>query len=274
MFRPPRVYLSAVNLEASAALTTDWLDGQGWRQAAELGAALVLSAAIGVEREIRQKNAGLRTHTLVGLGAALFMLISKYGFNDVLRTGLVVVDPSRVAAQIVSGIGFIGAGLIFVRRDSVRGLTTAASIWVTAAVGAAAGAGLLLLAAEATVIYLVVVATAFTALARRLPRSSAAAHSLRVRYPDGRGVLRRVLQAVTTRGFVIEELSTEPVGYRVLREGDEIVLREADETGGPPVVEVRLRVHGRQPVSELAAALSEVEDVTSVRVGDDPDDAE
>jgi putative Mg2+ transporter-C (MgtC) family protein len=203
------------------------------------------------------------------------MLISKYGFNDVLRTGLVVVDPSRVAAQIVSGIGFIGAGLIFVRRDSVRGLTTAASVWVTAAVGAAAGAGLLLLAAEATVIYLVVVATALTALARRLPRSSAAAHALRVRYPDGRGVLRRLLQAVTAMEFVIEELSADPVGHRVLREGDEIVLSEADETGGPPVVEVRLRVHGKRPVSELAAALSEIEDVTSVQVGDgDPDDAE
>jgi putative Mg2+ transporter-C (MgtC) family protein len=102
--------------------------------------ALVLSTLIGLEREIRQKNAGLRTHTLVGLGSALFMLISKYGFTDVLVTGRIILDPSRVAAQIVSGIGFIGAGLIFVRRDSVRGLTTAAGIWVTAAIGAAAGA--------------------------------------------------------------------------------------------------------------------------------------
>src|ERR1700691_875306 len=148
---------------------------EGWHQIGELVVAFLLSMSIGVEREIRQKSAGLRTHALVGLGAALFMLISKYGFNDVLRPGLIVVDPSRVAAQIVSGIGFIGAGLIFVRKDSVRGLTTAASIWISAAVGAASGAGLLLLAAEATVIYLVVVATAFTALARLLPRSSSSA---------------------------------------------------------------------------------------------------
>ena len=97
--------------------------------------ALLLSGAIGLEREIRQKNAGIGTHILVGVGAALFMLVSKYGFTDVLEKGLIVLDPSRMAAQIVSGIGFLGAGLIFVRRDAVRGLTTAAAIWVTAAVG-------------------------------------------------------------------------------------------------------------------------------------------
>src|ERR1700735_4986266 len=140
--------------EASTAVAAARaLNGQGWRQAGELGLALALSAAIGLEREIRQKNAGLRTHTLVGVGAALFMLISKYGFTDVLQPRLVVLDPSRVAAQIVTGVGFLGAGLIFVRRDSVRGLTTAAAIWVTAAIGSAAGAGLPLLAVLATGIY-------------------------------------------------------------------------------------------------------------------------
>ncbi len=109
---------------------------EGLIQVGELGLGLLLSAVIGLEREVRQKSAGLRTHSLVGVGAALFMLVSKYGFNDVLRTGQVIVDPSRVAAQIVTGIGFIGAGLIFVRRGSV-GLNTAASVWVIAAVGAA-----------------------------------------------------------------------------------------------------------------------------------------
>src|SRR6202453_4995774 len=140
----------AIAGNAALAATVHQINGEGWRQAAELGLALVLSAAIGLEREVRQKNAGLRTHTLVGVGAALFMLISKYGFTDVLEPGLVVLDPSRMAAQIVSGVGFLGAGLIFVRRDSVRGLTTAAGIWVTAAVGCAAGAGLLVLAAFVT----------------------------------------------------------------------------------------------------------------------------
>jgi putative Mg2+ transporter-C (MgtC) family protein len=253
-----------VDAHSSAALATGLLEGQGWRQMGELGAALVLSAGIGVEREIRQKHAGLRTHTLVGLGAALFMLVSKYGFNDVLQTGVVVLDPSRMAAQVVSGIGFIGAGLIFVRRDSVRGLTTAASIWITAAVGAAAGAGLLVLAAVTAVVYLGVVATALPALARRLPRSPAAVSALRIRYSDGRGVLRRLLQAATARGFVIDELSAESLDGRIVLGPD-----GQGALAARPMVEVRLHVHGKYPVSELAAALSEVDGVASVLVGDD-----
>src|ERR1700690_698964 len=122
------------------------LSGQGWLQLEELLLAFGLSALVGLEREIRQKAAGLRTYTLVGVSAALFMLISKYGFMDVLESGRVVVDPARVAAQIVSGIGFIGGGVIFMRRDIVRGLTTAASVWLTAALGMACGAGLPILA--------------------------------------------------------------------------------------------------------------------------------
>lgn len=83
------------------------LGGQGWQQAGELALALLLSAAVGLEREWRQKDAGLRTHTLVGVGAALFILVSNYRFSDVLAAQRVVLGPSRVAAQIVSGIGFI-----------------------------------------------------------------------------------------------------------------------------------------------------------------------
>jgi len=187
--------LSLAHQLTTSALPPD----EGWRQAAELGLALLLSATIGLEREVRQKSAGLRTHTLVGVGAALFMLISKYGFMDILTTGRIVLDPSRVAAQVVSGIGFLGAGLIFVRRDAVRGLTTAAGVWITAAVGMAAGAGLPLLAALATGIYLIV-ALVFPALTRFLPRSGTAISVVRVRYPDGRGILRQALQTATARG--------------------------------------------------------------------------
>jgi putative Mg2+ transporter-C (MgtC) family protein len=89
--------------------------------------ALVLSTVIGLEREAGAKAAGLRTHALVGLSAAVIMVISKYGFADLLGLDHIALDPSRIAAQIVSGIGFIG-GLIFVRRDAVRGLTTAATV--------------------------------------------------------------------------------------------------------------------------------------------------
>ena len=116
--------------------------GQTWLQLAELGLAFVLSAVIGLERELRQKSAGLRTYTLVGFSSALIILISKYGFTDIIQQDRIVLDPSRIAAQIISGIGFIGGGVIFVRKDLVRGLTTAATIWLTAAVGMACGAGL------------------------------------------------------------------------------------------------------------------------------------
>ena len=142
--------------------------GQGIKQFVELGAAFLLSATIGLEREIRHKSAGLRTYTVVGTTAALFLLISKYGFMDVLSSGRVVLDPSRVAAQIVTGIGFIGAGLIFVKGDRVTGLTTAATVWLVTGVGMACGAGLLWLALAVTVAYFIV-ALLFPILLRFLP---------------------------------------------------------------------------------------------------------
>lgn len=234
------------------------LSGQGWLQIAELGVAALLSTAIGLEREIRQKDAGLRTHALVGIGAALFMLVSKYGFTDVLEQRLIVLDPSRVAAQIVSGIGFIGAGLIFVRRGSVRGLTTAASIWITAAIGAAAGAGLLVLAAVTTGIYFVV-ALLFSFAARRLPLSATAVSALRVRYPDGQGLLRRVLQEATERGFAIDDVSAETVSNG---NGGK------KSNGKPPMIEVTLHVHGKRSVNELAASLSDLDYVDAVLASD------
>jgi putative Mg2+ transporter-C (MgtC) family protein len=147
------------------------INGQGIKQFSELGAAFLLSATIGLEREIRHKSAGLRTYTVVGTGAALFLLISKYGFMDVLANDRVVLDPSRVAAQIVTGIGFIGAGLIFVRGDSVRGLTTAATVWLVTGIGMACGAGLPLLAIAATLAYFIV-AFIFPLLLRLLPGTS------------------------------------------------------------------------------------------------------
>ena len=245
---------------ASHSLAATSPNIEGWRQVSELGLALLLSALIGLEREMRQKSAGLRTHTLVGVGAALFMLISKYGFNDVLEPGRVILDPSRVAAQIVTGVGFLGAGLIFVRRDSVRGLTTAAAIWVTAAVGAASGAGLPVLAAMTTGIYFVV-ALIFPAVTRRLPQSSSAISVIRVRYPDGRGILRHLLQVATDRGFAINDVSTEAIDSRT---------RSNDSTDAKSraVAEVTLHVHGKSSINELAAVFSEVDGVEAVLADD------
>lgn len=144
------------------------VSGQGAKQLLELGLAFLLSALIGLEREVRHKSAGLRTYTIVGVTAALFLLISKYGFSDVLVNDRVVLDPSRVAAQIVTGIGFIGAGLIFVRGDRVSGLTTAATVWLVTAVGMACGAGLPLLAVTVTVAYFII-ALLFPRVSRLLP---------------------------------------------------------------------------------------------------------
>ena len=149
-------------------MLTSSMDGQGVKQFVELGTAFVLSAAVGLEREIRQKSAGLRTYTIIGTIAALFLLISKYGFTNVLADGRVVLDPSRVAAQIVSGIGFIGAGLIFVRGDRVKGLTTAATVWLVTGIGMACGAGLPLLALAVTCAYFIV-AFVFPLVLRLLP---------------------------------------------------------------------------------------------------------
>jgi putative Mg2+ transporter-C (MgtC) family protein len=144
------------------------ISGQGAKQFFELGMAFVLSSAIGLERELRHKSAGLRTYTIIGTAAALFLLVSKYGFSDVLINDRVVLDPSRVAAQIVTGIGFIGAGLIFVHENKVNGLTTAASIWLVTAVGMACGAGLPLLALAATSAYFIV-ALVFPLLMKLIP---------------------------------------------------------------------------------------------------------
>lgn len=120
--------------------------------------ALILGALVGIERERGERAAGLRTHALVCLGSCLIMITSTYGFQSVVGKAGFDVDPSRVAAQVVSGIGFLGAGTILLRKEIVRGLTTAAAIWVVAGIGLAVGGGLYLPAVETTVGALVVLA--------------------------------------------------------------------------------------------------------------------
>lgn len=227
-----------------------------WSLLWRLGLALLLSSVIGIEREFRQKDAGLRTHALVGIGAALIALVSAYGFAGVLHRGTVVLDPSRVAAQVVSGIGFIGGGLIFVQRNSVRGLTTAAGVWATAAVGLAAGTDLPVLACAATAAYLVV-SLVYPRLTSRLPATAARASPLRITYVDGRGVLRRLLAECSASGFAVSNLSVE-------REGDQLEASGA----ATPSVTVQLALRGRGSVTGLAAELEAVQGVLSVRVVD------
>ena len=222
--------------------------GQGLKQLAELGAALVLSTAIGLEREVRQKSAGLRTHALVGVGAALMTLVSKYGFEDVLGPHT-SFDPARVAAQIVTGIGFIGGGVIFVRRDVVKGLTTAAVVWLTAGVGMACGAGLLLLAVVATAGHYLV-AYGYPLVARRVPTPRYRVTPLRVEYRDGTGALRRALVVLTEEGITV---------------GGVTIDRSALEGASTSIVTMHLT--GPVSASALTAEFSEIDGIVSAEIG-------
>jgi putative Mg2+ transporter-C (MgtC) family protein len=217
-------------------------------QAADLGLAFVLCALIGLEREASNKSAGLRTHTLVGFGAALFTLVGAWGFSSSIAPGG-TVDPTRIAAQVVSGIGFIGGGVIFVRRDAVKGLTTAATVWLTAAVGMACGAGLRGLALLATIGHFLIV-FGLAALARRLPRPRWATSQLALVYLDGYGVLRHVLLACSERGFTVSDVATH---------------RPDDE---PRHVGVILQLRGTGSINDLVGTLAELEGMVSVATGD------
>ena len=133
--------------------TLPWNDALG-----RLALAALLGSVIGLEREFREREAGLRTHLLVALGAALFTVVSAFGFRDVLTHDpnvVVRLDPSRIAAQVVSGIGFLGAGAIIRQGLSIRGLTTAATLWVVAAIGMACGAGFYSVAVITTILALI-----------------------------------------------------------------------------------------------------------------------
>ena len=211
-----------------------------------LGLAFVLSAAIGAEREYRNKDAGLRTHLLVGLGSALFTVVSAYGFADLI--GDRPADPGRIAAQIVTGVGFLGAGVIFTRTNVVHGLTTAATIWLVAAVGMACGAELPIVAIAVTLAYLLFVPL-LGFLTRRLPLASGP-RVLRLRYRDGEGVLRSILTTATDLGF-------------------EAAVLSSDMPDGPEgTVVVRARFHGKPAIEDLIAAISPLDGVEGV-TGDD-----
>ena len=129
-----------------------------WMMLLRLGFALIFGIAIGIEREYRARPAGMRTMALISLGTCLFMLLSMFGFEDLQGLPHMQIDPSRVASYVVAGIGFLGGGSIFLNqaKDRVRGLTTAATVWVVAAIGLACGAGMLLLAFITTVLALLI----------------------------------------------------------------------------------------------------------------------
>lgn len=226
-----------------------WWNSESGLQLQLLLLAFVLCAFIGIERQFRQKAAGFRTHVLVGTGAATFTLVSAYGFVPLLGNDI-QVDPSRVAAQIVSGIGFLGAGVIFTRRNIVRGLTTAATIWVAAAVGMAAGAGLVSLAIGMTVLHLFALLVMGPLISLLPTRDSN--RVLRIVYREGEGTLRILLAEATEIGFSAFILGTNRV----------------DESD---LVELDVRFKGKSPLQNLVPKIYEVHGVKSVTVLRDHD---
>jgi putative Mg2+ transporter-C (MgtC) family protein len=178
------------------------------------------------------------------------MVISKYGFADLLGVDHIALDPSRIAAQIVSGIGFIGGGLIFVRRDAVRGLTTAATVWLVAAVGMACGAGLPVLAVAAPAGHFLIT-RGYPHLSRPIATRRGDPPTLRLSYADGHGVLRAALRACTERGFTVNDI--------------EVTREDLDD--GSRVAAVTLELAGRGDLGDLAGELAELPGVHTAHTG-------
>lgn len=266
--------------------------GQGWRQISQLVLAVGLSAAVGIERQLRHKSAGLRTNTLVGLGSALFMLMSKYGFTDVLERRIIVLDPSRIAAQIVSGIGFVGGAVIFKQQSEVRGLTTAAAVWLTAAIGSACGAGLPILAAVSTGLYFLTVLGfpfIWDLIEKIRKRDGVEDAMIVVRYQNQSLGLEPVLDAVLKSGFEtlnvtkLEEIPMPVHGSPMSPAMDRVSTRQQSGPGSSPlpppmiaqvprVFDVQLMVAGGGSVNELVSVLSQRPCVMAVTVVSDKDE--
>jgi len=219
----------------------------GWDEVTiRLVLAAVLGGAIGLERELREREAGLRTHLLVSVGAAVFTLVSAYGFADFrygLETGI-TLDPTRIAAQIVTGIGFLGAGAIIRQGLSIRGLTTAATLWVVAAIGMATGAGYYSVA---------VIGTGLVLFSLYPLRQLAYRTVVRMRPEEGRLVV--TLPPGSSAAPVVEEL--EKAGARI----DSLQI---DESQNERVVVAELRTPDRRLGAALVDRLHELEDVRRV----------
>ena len=202
-----------------------------WEGLLRLGLAAVLAGAIGIERELREQEAGLRTHMLVCVGAAMFMMVGIYAWSDYQLSNSigVVVDPSRVASYVVAGIGFLGAGAIIRHGINVRGLTTAASLWVVAAIGVTVGAGMYGFAIATTALVILAL-WPLGAVKRALAGRRATAKRLAVTL-DPHASIVGALAAVEEGGYDIE--SVEVAEEDEARRLDVVVGVPADVRLGP-----------------------------------------
>ena len=189
-------------------------------------AAALLGCLVGLERERLDRAAGLRTHALVAVGSALCMIVSSHGFADVLGLPNASLDPSRVAAQVVSGIGFLGAGTIILRREVVQGLTTAASVWGVAAIGLACGGGLYLAAAGATLLILLIL-VGLKPVERRLFEGQRW-RSIQLECARDAHLVTHLQTAIAGSGLVLETVVVRP-GTATTGDRIEVVVRRADD---------------------------------------------
>ena len=229
-------------------LASSTLPSLNWDESLlRLALAAVLGGLIGVERELREREAGLRTHLLVALGSALFTIVGAYGFDAFLNTGASVVraDPTRIAAQIVTGIGFLGAGAIIRQGLSVRGLTTAATLWVVAAVGLAAGAGYYSVAVITTALVLIALyplrIIAYKILSRFRPEDGRLLVAVAAGEPPG-----RIFDEVERLGARISSLDLTQEGDRRRLELDVVLPRDL-------------------PIPRLVSDIADLENVAEVR---------
>ncbi|MCL7715346.1 MgtC/SapB family protein [Stenotrophomonas mori] len=222
---------------------------QWWEIGMRLVLAALLGAVIGINRGRLEWAAGLRTHMLVCVGSALAIIVSAFGFFDVLGRPGIQLDPSRIAAQVISGVGFLGAGtILFLQREQViRGLTTAAGLWAVASIGLAAGAGLYAAAAMATALLWAILAL-LKPLEQRYLRRRARSGRLRLRVAAGTP-LARVETAASDAGLPVKRITLRP-----REQGDDIVDIDCD----PPLPRDRLLAQ--------AEVLGRVEGVVSVEL--------
>lgn len=204
----------------------------------------VMGTVIGLDREYRAKEAGFRTHFLVSLGSALIMIVSQHGFYDILGAPGVGLDPSRIAAQVVTGIGFIGAGTIILNKQIVRGLTTAAGIWATSGIGLAVGAGMYALGISATLLTLVGL-EALNMLFRRV--------GMRTSFVEFSTADKDVVAALSRR-FNSKEFLV--VSYRM----KEVMVHDT------PLYNVTMVIKSKGNGDTVMAQLNEFEDITILRV--------
>lgn len=213
-----------------------------WR----LLAATVMGAAIGFEREYHAKEAGLRTHLLVALGSCLFMILSAYGFDAFLGKDHTSFDPSRIASQVVTGIGFIGAGTIILQKQMVRGLTTAAGLWVTAAIGLSCGIGMYAIALVTTVLVL------------------ASLGLINIYLPY-------FAQKERTITFLVEDYNVLTEVLDNLRKEKVLILnyemhKDAEENDGKMLVSIEIRMKKYDNIKEITSILRNFEKVTLVQI--------